>query len=187
MRKIVSITIGLLLFAVVTGNVFGEQSKGIKDEITPFSSHPEIVVDLNKQYALLIGINEYDKLPHLYNAVYDAWSVKEILIDNYGFKKDNIIEIYNKEASWVLGSPFAARFCKSATWSGERTFFRPRYAPRCFARAMPSLCRSRIKARSNSANAPMIDSMRFAMGESSPVNVRFSFMNSIFTPRFVSV
>jgi hypothetical protein len=35
-----------------------------------------------------------------------------------------------------------------------------------------SRCRSRIKARSNSAKAPMTDSIRFAIGESSPVKVR---------------
>src|SRR3546814_9044417 len=47
---------------------------------------------------------------------------------------------------------------------------------------MPSRCRSRIRARSNSANAPMTESIRLAIGESSPEKARLSFTNSIRTP-----
>lgn len=36
----------------------------------------------------------------------------------------------------------------------------PRYAPRCLASAIPSRWRSRIRGRSNSANAPMTESMK---------------------------
>ena len=41
-----------------------------------------------------------------------------------------------------------------------------------------------IKARSNSANAPITDSIRFAIGESSPVKVKCSLRNSMRTPRW---
>ena len=44
---------------------------------------------------------------------------------------------------------------------------------------MPSRCRSRIKARSNSAKTPKTDSSRVASGESSPVKVSCSLTNSM--------
>jgi hypothetical protein len=40
--------------------------------------------------------------------------------------------------------------------------------------AMPSRCRSLIRERSNSAKAPITESMRLAMGESSPVKTGLS-------------
>src|SRR3546814_2333903 len=42
-----------------------------------------------------------------------------------------------------------------------------------------------LRARSNSAKAPMTDSMRLAIGESSPVKHRLSLTNSIRMPRLV--
>jgi hypothetical protein len=42
------------------------------------------------------------------------------------------------------------------------------------------------QCRSNSAKAPMTESLRFANGESSPVKVRFSWRNPIRTPVMVS-
>jgi hypothetical protein len=100
MRKIIFIQIGLLMGAFILVNSFGQNLKGIRRIISPFSSHPEIGVDLNRQYALIIGINEYKKLSPLNNSVYDAWNLKEILIDNYGYKKENIIELYNEAATY---------------------------------------------------------------------------------------
>ncbi len=48
-----------------------------------------------------------------------------------------------------------------------------------FCKNDPSSCRSRINDRSNSANAPITESIRYAIGESSPVKAKLSFRNSI--------
>ena len=88
-------------------------------------------------------------------------------------------------AGFAFCLPVATRCRSSATLSYESAFLRLRYTRRCLAKAIPSRCRSRIRACSNSAKASLTDSMRFAAGESSPVNVRFSFTNSIRTPRLV--
>jgi hypothetical protein len=47
---------------------------------------------------------------------------------------------------------------------------------------MPSRCRSRINARSNSVNAPITDSNSFAIAVFSPVKARFSVTNWTRTP-----
>lgn len=41
-----------------------------------------------KNYLLIIGIDQYQNFPRLYNAVKDAKDVKEILVNNYQFKDD---------------------------------------------------------------------------------------------------
>jgi hypothetical protein len=43
----------------------------------------------------------------------------------------------------------------------------------------------KVGARSNSAKAPVTDSIRLAIGESSPLKTRCSLRNSIRTPRLV--
>lgn len=79
-------------------------------------------------------------------------------------------------ATCVFGSPAATLFFRSATCSLFSAFFRPRYAPRFH---------SLSKARSNSAKDPMTESIRLAIGESSPVKVTPFFTNSMRTPLFV--
>jgi hypothetical protein len=55
--------------------------------------------------------------------------------------------------------------------------------PNSRARAIPSRWRSRINARSNSAKAPITESNKLAIGESSPVKCNPSLTNSIRMPR----
>jgi len=54
---------------------------------------------LGTYYALIIGINDYDEWPLLKTAVNDANDVKEVLINHYGFSKENILIRLNKEAT----------------------------------------------------------------------------------------
>jgi uncharacterized caspase-like protein len=100
MRERLALTITLLLGLTLFLSFSSQKSKGIRNVIAPFKNS-KIKVDLNKQYALIIGINEYDKLEDLDNAVYDAWGLKEVLIDDYGYYIDNIIELYDEDARYT--------------------------------------------------------------------------------------
>lgn len=53
----------------------------------------------DEHFALIIGINEYENLSHLDYAVNDAESVKNILIDRFNYKEENIQVLLNEQAT----------------------------------------------------------------------------------------
>ena len=53
----------------------------------------------SESWALIIGINKYQNVDHLTYAVDDAVAVKEMLVDKYGFREDNIKLITDEEAT----------------------------------------------------------------------------------------
>src|SRR4030095_8850692 len=69
--------------------------------------------DTKKSYnrarcAVIVGINEYQNWPKLRYCVNDADAIEQMLINQYGFKRSNIIKLLNKEATrerivWALG------------------------------------------------------------------------------------
>jgi diacylglycerol kinase family enzyme len=52
-----------------------------------------------ESWAIVIGIDNYLKAPKLRYAVKDARGVAQILVENYGFKKENVIELYDQQAT----------------------------------------------------------------------------------------
>lgn len=52
-----------------------------------------------KNYLLVIGIDEYEHLPRLYNAVKDAKDIIELLTGRYQFSKEDLLTLYNGEAT----------------------------------------------------------------------------------------
>ncbi|HKA17274.1 MAG TPA: polysaccharide deacetylase family protein [Blastocatellia bacterium] len=59
-------------------------------------------------WAVIVGINDYQNWPKLRYCVNDANAVEQMLINQYGFKKSNIIKLLDKEATrerivWALG------------------------------------------------------------------------------------
>ncbi|STD38357.1 Uncharacterised protein [Corynebacterium striatum] len=89
----------------------------------------------------------------------------------------------NSRANAAFDSPASTRRFISDTWSGLRAGLRPLYLPAFFANAIPSAWRSRIMARSNSANEPKIPSIRSARGSAvSFVKVRCSCRKVTVTP-----
>ena len=65
-----------------------------------------------ESWAVVIGINEYQNWPRLKYCVNDADAVEQMLINQYGFKKSNIIKLLNKDATrerivWALGDQMA--------------------------------------------------------------------------------
>ncbi|MCR9285768.1 MAG: caspase family protein [Bacteroidetes bacterium] len=52
-----------------------------------------------KNYLFAIAINNYTNCPKLFNPVKDAQELIAVLIERYGFKKENIQHLFNKEAT----------------------------------------------------------------------------------------
>ena len=50
-------------------------------------------------WAVIIGINEYEHVEHLYYAVQDAEAIKQILTSSFNFPKEHIIILTDKEAT----------------------------------------------------------------------------------------
>lgn len=50
-------------------------------------------------WALVVGVNKYQYWPQLSYAVNDAKGVAEVLRKQYGFKSENIFELYNEDAT----------------------------------------------------------------------------------------
>jgi len=50
-------------------------------------------------WAVVIGINDYIRAPKLKYAVRDAEEFTEVLVNYYGFKRENIIKLINREAT----------------------------------------------------------------------------------------
>src|SRR5262249_26701785 len=62
--------------------------------------------------AVIIGINDYQNWPKLRYCVNDANSIEQMLTGQYGFKKNNIIKLLDKDATrerivWALGDQMA--------------------------------------------------------------------------------
>lgn len=55
-----------------------------------------------KNYLLVIGIDQYEEVAVLKNAVRDAQAFVEVLLDKYHFERENLIELYNEEATYSL-------------------------------------------------------------------------------------
>jgi peptidoglycan/xylan/chitin deacetylase (PgdA/CDA1 family)/uncharacterized caspase-like protein len=52
-----------------------------------------------ESFAVIIGVDDYDKWPKLRYAVNDARGVKDVLIGKYGFKPANVFTLFNQEAT----------------------------------------------------------------------------------------
>lgn len=59
----------------------------------------ELKISYDEHFALIIGINEYKNLNNLEYAVNDAKAIYNILKDKFGYKKENMKLILDKEAN----------------------------------------------------------------------------------------
>ena len=90
------------------------------------------------------------------------------------------IELILQFPNWcALTLSFVRSFLTSLALSFA---LRPNGLPAAFAAAIPSLCRSRIIERSNSATAPSICNRSFCIASVPPENVSDSLRNSTVTP-----
>ena len=54
----------------------------------------------NNSWALVIGIDKYEKVKNLNYAVKDARSMKSMMVEYFDFPKDNIISLFNEDATY---------------------------------------------------------------------------------------
>lgn len=54
---------------------------------------------VGEQYLLTIGIDEYLHWPKLECAVRDAKAVRDVLVEQYGFEKKRVVQLYNADAT----------------------------------------------------------------------------------------
>ena len=52
-----------------------------------------------KNYLFSIAIDDYHNFPQLHNCVKDAKDITELLTDRYQFEKENLITLYNEDAT----------------------------------------------------------------------------------------
>lgn len=52
-----------------------------------------------ESWAVVIGINQYERWPRLAYAVHDAEGVRDALVDNFGFAEDHVITLFDGEAT----------------------------------------------------------------------------------------
>jgi len=65
--------------------------------VLPLDQHLDVTFTY---HALIIGIDQYrSPIPSLTTAVKDAKAVSSVLVGRYGFKTENIVELYNAEAT----------------------------------------------------------------------------------------
>ena len=56
-------------------------------------------VEVGEDHLLVIGINKYADWPELYNASRDAKDFQRLMMDDYGFKKDNVSDLFDEKAT----------------------------------------------------------------------------------------
>lgn len=72
------------------------RTKGVKiEEDNPQKTE----VPKGKNYLFVIGIDKYQKCPPLFNAVKDAQDVANLLIEKYQYSKENLVSLFNEEAT----------------------------------------------------------------------------------------
>ncbi|MCA9463998.1 MAG: caspase family protein [Nitrospira sp.] len=74
-------------------------SEGQRDfSVTPKINMENVPITGN-YWALIIGINQYQHVPHLETAVQDATAVRDVLIERYGFLHERVVELLDAQAT----------------------------------------------------------------------------------------
>ncbi|CUS98184.1 PEGA domain-containing protein [Candidatus Kryptonium thompsonii] len=84
-----------LLFLISLSLFSQERGIGLKGE----GEKPSLQSFYRESWAIVIGIDNYLYAPKLRYAVRDAKEVANVLIENFGFKSENVIQLYDKDAT----------------------------------------------------------------------------------------
>jgi hypothetical protein len=84
-----------LIFLISLSLFSQERGIGLKGE----GEKPSLQSFYRESWAIVIGIDNYLYAPKLRYAVRDAKEVANVLIENFGFKRENVIQLYDKEAT----------------------------------------------------------------------------------------
>lgn len=64
-----------------------------------YDGKTEEITAKGKDYLLVMGIDKYKSWPVLSNPAADARAFEKVMIDNYGYKNENVIELFNENAT----------------------------------------------------------------------------------------
>lgn len=64
-----------------------------------YDGKTEEITAKGKDYLLIMGIDKYKSWPVLSNPAADAKAFEKLMIDNYGYKNENVIELFNENAT----------------------------------------------------------------------------------------
>ena len=67
--------------------------------VAPVVVAPGSVPISGKYWALIIGIDKYKEVTSLETAVHDARTVRDVLTERYGFKRQHVIELFDQQAT----------------------------------------------------------------------------------------
>ena len=93
-RKLMLVAL-LISFCICPSNVLSTQNRGMK----PAASNLQINKHVGDYHALIVGINDYKEWNQLKTAVKDAKVLKDVLVERYGFKADNVVLRTDNEAT----------------------------------------------------------------------------------------
>lgn len=83
-------------FAGWDGSQFSVKNQSTSPDKT---DRTQIVAGYENSWALVIGIDSYQKWPRLGYAASDAEAIRKMLIENYGFASDHVISLQNNDAT----------------------------------------------------------------------------------------
>lgn len=83
-------------------DIMVENKQGFKRTIRikfNYTAKQESIIRPGKDFLLVIGINKYTNWPHLNNATTDARDFSTLMINDFGFVKENVIELMDSNAT----------------------------------------------------------------------------------------
>ena len=90
----------IFTFLVLSNLIIASESEGVGNESEIVNTKYSFIKEIySESWALIIGINKYQNVEPLDYAVNDAVAVKEMFIEKYGFKEENIMLITDADAT----------------------------------------------------------------------------------------
>ena len=86
-----------------------------------FSAQDDLIYD--NSWALVVGVNDYDNVPDLHYAVEDALAIKNLLINDLGFPRNNVRYLIDKEATQSNINKEMSKLLKSAGENDRVVFY----------------------------------------------------------------
>ena len=77
----------------------------------------------DNSWALIIGINDYENVPDLHYAVEDALAIKNMLINEFNFSRNNVRVLIDKEATQSNINREMSKLLKSADVNDRVVFY----------------------------------------------------------------
>ena len=93
-----TIALGAFVAQSASDQQIVDKPRGASPKV-PTTITPGSVPLTGEFWLLIIGIDKYQYAPKLATAVRDAESMRDVLIERYGFKRDRILQLFNEEAT----------------------------------------------------------------------------------------